>query len=256
MAKTITSGLPETIRRGNDYPTRAIILAAGKGKRLEPTTCETPKPLLKVDGLPMLETVLLALDAARVHKTTIVVNHLAEQIMDFVGDGSKWNMTVHYEIQRNTLGTADALKVAADQLVEPCFVLAADYSLPMSYLLDLKQYYHTDIADLVMSLKEIPKAEVKHRSTVQLDEKGEIIKIVEKPTVNVESDQLGASLIYIVPPEIKHFLDQVKLSPRGECEIQDLVQLMIDQGFMVKGLIQVAPRERKSGDNRCLRGLG
>jgi len=248
--------LSGTIRRANDYPTRAIILAAGKGRRLEPNTLETPKPLLKVAGRPMLETILLALNAARVHQTTIVVSHLAEQIMDFVGDGSKWNMAVHFEFQRNTLGTADALKVAADQLVEPCFVLAADYALPMSYLLDLKQHYQADIADLAISLKEIPKAEVKYRSTVHLNEKGEIIKIVEKPTVDVESDQLGATLIYIVPPEIKHFFDQVQLSPRNEYEIQDLVQLMIDHGFIAKGLIQDAPRERTSGDNHRFRGLG
>ena len=243
MPKDAITSLSPSIRMGNDYPTRAVILAAGRGTRLEPFTSKVPKPLLTVKGRSMLDWTLRALSIARVTETYIVVSHLAEQIVEYVGDGRIWDMAVEIAYQKETLGTADALKTVTDFLIEPCFVLAGDYALQEKYLLDLKRCYLAGSADLVISMKEVPREEARHRSSIHLGEGGRILQILEKPTLVAASDTLGASLIYIVPPEIRQFLKHAPLSRRGEFELPELVNLMIGSGFSGKGLVQEAPRE-------------
>jgi NDP-sugar pyrophosphorylase family protein len=246
MPKAANMSLSPSLRMGNDYPTRAVILAAGRGSRLEPITSNIPKPLLTVNGRSMLDWTLRALSIARVTETCVVVGHLAEQVVDYVADGRVWNMSVEIAYQKEPLGTADALQSAMEFLVEPCFVLAGDYALQKTCLLDLKRCYQEGTSDLVISMKEVPKEELRHRSSVRLGEGDRILQILEKPTTVAESDALGASLIYIVPPEIKQFLMHAPLSRRGEFELPELVNQMIGGGFSGKGLIQEAPREWKA----------
>lgn len=243
MPKIAKSSLSPSIRMGNDFPTRAVILAAGRGTRLEPFTSKVPKPLLKIKGRSMLDWTLRALSIARVTETCIVVSHLAEQIVDYVADGRVWDMAVKIAYQRETLGTADALKSAMEFLIEPCFVLAGDYALKENYLLELKRFYLASTADLVISVKEVPRKEIRHRSSILLGDEDRILQILEKPTVVTASNRLGASLLYIIPPEIRQFLNHAPLSRRGEFELPELVNLMIGSGFSGRGLVQEAPRE-------------
>ena len=179
----------------------------------------------------MLDKILRALSIARVTETCIVVNHLAKQIVDYVADGRNWNMSIQIAFQKETLGTADALFSAVEFLIEPCFVLAGDYALQENFLLDLKRFYQAGHADLVVSMKEIPREEARHRSSIQLGEEDRILQILEKPTQVTVSDTIGASLIYIVPPDIKQFLQHAPLSQRGEYELPELINLMIGCGF-------------------------
>lgn len=248
MPKVVETSLSPSIRMSNDYPTRAVILAAGRGRRLESFTSKVPKPLLTVEGRPMLDRTLRALNIARVTDTCIVVNHHAEQIVDFVADGRVWDMAVQIVFQKETLGTSDALKTAMEFLIEPCLVIAGDYALQEKSLLELKRYYQAGSADIAISLKEITREEARYRSSIQLGEGGRILQLLEKPTVVSLSDTIGASLIYIVPPDIKQFLKHAPLSQRGEYELPELVNLMIGSGFTGKGLIQEAPREWSAGD--------
>ncbi len=232
-----------TLRIDNDYPTRAVILAAGIGRRLKPFTLRTPKPLLRIGGHPLIKMTLQALAAARVTDTCIVVNHLAEQIIEYVSNRQDWGMTIKFAHQEKLLGTADALKSASKFLDQPCFVLAADYALPREMLLQLKRLYLSESADMVVSLKEIPGHEVPFRSKVRLDQSNNIVELLEKPGSDSESDTVAASLIYIVPPEISHFLTQTPLSRRGEFELPEVFNLMIKSGFTAKGLLQESPAE-------------
>jgi NDP-sugar pyrophosphorylase family protein len=243
MPEGAKTNLSPSIRMGNDYPTRAVILAAGRGTRLEPFTNKVPKPLLPVKGRSMLDWTLRALSKARVTETCIVVSHFAEQIVDYVADGRVWDMDVKISYQQETLGTADALQSAAEFLIEPCFVLAGDYALREKFLLELKRCYLAGTADFVVSVKEIPREEARHRSSILLGEDDRILQILEKPAIVPASDTLGASLVYIVPPEIRQFLKHAPLSRRGEFELPELVNLMIGSGFSGKGLVQEVPRE-------------
>ena len=75
---------------------RAVILAGGKGTRLKPYSITLPKPLVPVGDLPILEIIILKLKTHGFNHITITVNHMAEIIKAFFGDGSKWNINIDY----------------------------------------------------------------------------------------------------------------------------------------------------------------
>ena len=80
----------------------AVLLAAGRGKRQRPYTDVTPKPLLEVHGRATLDYVLCAVAKAGVERVCIVTNHLEEKIIEYVGDGSKWNLEVFGQLMNES----------------------------------------------------------------------------------------------------------------------------------------------------------
>ena len=104
-----------------------VVMAAGEGRRLRPLTERWPKPLLPIDGRPVLATLLQELAAAGFKETTIVVGHLGHQIRAFVGDGSAFGLAVRFADQPEPVGSADAVVRALDAGAEaPLLVTAAD----------------------------------------------------------------------------------------------------------------------------------
>ena len=77
-------------------PKVAVLLAAGRGKRLRPHTDHTPKPLLPINGRPTLDFVLEAVIKAGIERVCLVTHHLEEQIHDYIGDGSRWGLLIHW----------------------------------------------------------------------------------------------------------------------------------------------------------------
>lgn len=224
-------------------PNRAIILAAGRGKRLRPHTDETPKPMLSVNGRPMIETVFLALKACGVKEVCIVINHLGEQIKEFAGDGNQWQLDISFVYQEKLMGTADAVRCAADFITESCYILAADYALPPNFLVELQTAYKTHSFPLFISLKTLEPAELSQKSSVRFDEDGRIAEIVEKPPLGQAPSNIGAALFMIVPVQIRSYLQNLMLSPRDEYEIMDLINRMIQDGYPMAGLLQPQPQE-------------
>lgn len=224
-------------------PTRAIILAAGRGKRLRPYTDTTPKPLLPVNGRSTLDTLLCALQTAGVTEVCLIIGHLGEQIRAFVGNGRSWGMNACYLEQTNLLGTAHAIQPAAHFIQTPCFIVAGDYILPADYLATLKAAYVAAGTDMAVSLKELPPSELHSRSSVRFGENGRIVEIVEKPAPGTAPSHIGASLIYIVPPAIQHYLTDLTLSQRQEYELPTTINQMLKAGFTLTGCIQSPPAE-------------
>ncbi|MBI5935422.1 MAG: nucleotidyltransferase family protein [Chloroflexi bacterium] len=227
----------------------AILLAAGRGKRQRPYTDVTPKPLLEVDGRATLDYVLRAVAKAGVRRVCIVTNHLDEQIFDFVGDGSKWNLSATFAHQNELRGNGDALMSVPKEWRrdESVMVVATDYILDENVLVELAQTYATHGADIAMSLKECPIEELSVRSSVEVDQDWRIRRIVEKPKREEILSPYAASILFILPPEIWKYLAQIQPSPRGEYELQSAVDAMIQDGFRAYGLLQPAPREWSKG---------
>lgn len=208
-----------------------------------PHTNSRPKPLLEIDGKSMLASILEALSVASVCEVCVITHHLAEQIIAFAGDGRKWDLRLHYRRQKSLLGTADGLRVASTFLTEPAFVLAADYALPRNYLRSLKQGYQESSVDIFASLREMTPEEISQRNSVRFDEQGRVIGIVEKPAPGAILGKVGASLIYVIPPEIVFYLPRIKRSRRGEYEITDALNSMLLDGYTMDGVIQRPPQE-------------
>jgi NDP-sugar pyrophosphorylase family protein len=105
----------------------AIVMAAGEGSRLRPLTETWPKPILPIDGRPVIATLLRALAGAGIARVAVVTGHLAEQVEELVGDGSAFGLDVRFARQPGVLGSADAVRRALVAGIEPPFlVVAAD----------------------------------------------------------------------------------------------------------------------------------
>jgi UDP-N-acetylglucosamine diphosphorylase / glucose-1-phosphate thymidylyltransferase / UDP-N-acetylgalactosamine diphosphorylase / glucosamine-1-phosphate N-acetyltransferase / galactosamine-1-phosphate N-acetyltransferase len=102
----------------------AIVMAAGEGRRLRPITERWPKPVLPVDGRPVLGTLLRELAAAGVERVAVVTGHLAEQVEELVGDGSRWGLDIRFVRQPSPDGSADAVARALGET--PVLVVGAD----------------------------------------------------------------------------------------------------------------------------------
>ncbi len=234
---------------GDNRPALAVLLAAGRGKRLRPYTDNTPKPLLPVKGRPLLDHTLAAVAAAGIRQICLVTHHLAEQIEQFVGDGSNWGLTAVFCRQSQLLGTAHALNevVAAFphwfQNGVSFLLTATDYIWPENYLSDLVAAHTRDGADISVSLKRIPGADLSERSSVAFTTQGGIARIVEKPRPGQAPSEFVASLTTILPAAASTYLVNMSPSHRGEYELQTIINQMIDDGFRAQGLEQPAPGE-------------
>ncbi len=224
-------------------PIHAVVLAAGRGKRLRPFTDHTPKPLLPINGRPTLDYIFAALAYAGVQKVCLVAHHLAEQIEAYAQNNQFRELQVTIYHQTTMRGTADALKAALNFVTSSCYVLAADYVLPLDYLQILRDAYQQGQTPLAVALRPLPVAESSQRSSIRFAPDGRILEIVEKPLLGQAPSQIGASLIYIVPPDIRQYLIQPPLSVRGEYELPTIINQMIQDGYTITGCLQNPPPE-------------
>src|SRR5919206_3569176 len=90
----------------------AVVMAAGEGTRLRPLTERWPKPVLPIDGRPVIATLLRELAGAGCHRAFVVTGHLAEQVEELVGDGRAFEIAVSFVRQPRVLGSADTVRRA------------------------------------------------------------------------------------------------------------------------------------------------
>ena len=163
----------------------AILLAAGRGKRQRPYTDVTPKPLLEVNGRATLDYVLCAVAKSGVERVCIVTHHLEDKILEYVGDGSRWNLDVSFAHQNELRGNGDALMSVPPAWIpnESIIVVATDYILEENVLLELVKAQQEHEADITLSLKECPIEELMARSCVEVDSNWRVKRLIEKPTM-------------------------------------------------------------------------
>lgn len=121
---------------------RAVVLAGGKGTRLRPYTVVLPKPLMPIGDYPILEVVVRQLVHHGFDRITLAVNHQAELIKAFFGDGSKWGIPIDYSLENEPLGTMGPLRLIAD-LPEHFLVMNGDILTD----LDFAAFYDAHVAD-------------------------------------------------------------------------------------------------------------
>lgn len=209
---------------------KAVILAAGKGTRLMPLTANKPKPLLLVGGRPLLEWMLMRVRETGIKDVLIVTNYLENQIVEKFGNGRGFGLNISYLKQENMLGTANAFGVARTWVGEDDFVgLYGDHFLSegiLKYL--IKSHKKGQATVSVLEVKDPSQFGV-----ISFD--GDIIKkIIEKPKKGSQPSNYANVGVYVFPSIIFDYIDKTEKSPRGEYEITDTMQLMIDEGMLFK----------------------
>lgn len=216
---------------------KGIILAAGRGKRLRPITDTVAKALLPIKGKPAIEWVIKNLSSSGVNDIYVVVGHLGKQVTDHLGDGSQFACRLTYRRQKEQLGMANALTTAMDFFDDVTMVIASDCILPVEHLEELQNLYFKEGCDAVLSLKELDEEEILSSAMVKMKKDASISRIIEKPRRNEVTSNIASSPAYIFNSVIKEYLPKVEKSRRGEYEVQDAIQMMIDDGLTVRGLM-------------------
>jgi bifunctional UDP-N-acetylglucosamine pyrophosphorylase/glucosamine-1-phosphate N-acetyltransferase len=216
---------------------KAVILAAGKGVRLEPLTLTRPKHLIPVGGKPLLEWLLRGLRSSGLREALIVVFYMEEQIRGYFGTGAKLGLDISYVTQKDIMGTADAIGMAEG------YVEDEDFLVVYGDLLVSEEAIQRTLSagasgDAVMATVPVDKPSL--YGVVEVKE-NRIVRIVEKPQPGKEPSNLANAGIYVLPPEVFKYIRKTGRSPRGEYEITESLQRFVDDGHVLKPV--VIPRE-------------
>lgn len=161
---------------------RAIILAGGKGTRLKPYTIAMPKPLVPINEKPILEIIIEQLKDSGFDRITITVNHMAELIKAFFGDGSKWDLIIDYSVEDKPLSTMGPLTLLND-LPENFLVMNGDVLTDLDY----GKFFHCHCANknhfTVSSFVREKRSEF---GVIEVDDQNNLSGFHEKPTTKFE----------------------------------------------------------------------
>jgi bifunctional UDP-N-acetylglucosamine pyrophosphorylase/glucosamine-1-phosphate N-acetyltransferase len=209
---------------------KAVILSAGKGMRLRPLTDSTPKPMLNIAGRPLLEWMIMRVKEASINEVLLVTNYREDQIKEYFGDGSNHGIRISYKTQEETLGTANAFYQAKEFVGESRFMaLYGDHYIAAGVLKKIRENHREGEVAVASLLVEDPS----QYGAFELD--GEYIKrVVEKPARGAEPSNYANVGIYIFPYGVFDYIEKTQESPRGEYEITDTIQLMINDKILHK----------------------
>ena len=207
---------------------KGVILAAGKGSRLYPVTHIIPKPLLPLANRPTLYYAFDRLKEIGITEICIVVGENENYMKEALGDGSALGISLSYVRQTDPHGLAHAVGFAKDFVDGDSFVL---YLGDAIYDAPLTKIAATYAAGGAANVNLVKAVEDPHRFGVANTEGDRIVKLVEKPK-NPESN-LAMAGVYFFGPQLWEVLPDLQPSARGEYEITDAIQLLINQGETV-----------------------
>jgi len=203
---------------------KGLILAGGSGRRLRPITHKTAKQLVPIANKPILHYVIEDLVGVGITDLGIVVGDTAKEIEESVGDGSQWNADITYIRQEEPLGLAHAVLISESFLGQEKFIMYLGDNMFEDSLHEVVEDFEkaSTNARLLLAKVDNPQA----FGVAEVDEQGAIKGLVEKPE-NPKSD-LALVGVYLFDPTIHRAVKAIEPSDRGELEITDAIQWMID----------------------------
>jgi bifunctional UDP-N-acetylglucosamine pyrophosphorylase/glucosamine-1-phosphate N-acetyltransferase len=202
---------------------KAVILAAGEGNRMHPLTYTRPKVMLPLANKPILEHLLLEAREAGIREFIFVVGYHGDTVRQYFGNGDGWQVTIEYVAQRKQLGTTHALRMVESSVDGKFLLINGDVIVGEK---DIRRMVTKN--DITLSLAEVMNP--RDLGVVEVEE-GHVVRIYEK--VAEPPSNLANAGLYLLTPDIFTAALRVKKSPRGEYEITDSLQLLIDERCIV-----------------------
>jgi glucose-1-phosphate thymidylyltransferase len=209
---------------------KGLILSGGKGTRLRPITHTSAKQLVPVANKPVLFYGLEAMAAAGIAEIGIIIApETGGEIRDAVGDGSRFGLEVTYLEQEAPLGLAHAVLTAEPFLADDPFVMYLGDNLLQGGITDLVEAFRSGAPDALILLT--PVSDPQNYGVAELD--GErVVRLVEKP--REPATDLALVGVYMFTPAVHDAARSIEPSARGELEITDAIQHMVDGGRRVE----------------------
>lgn len=206
----------------------AMILCAGFGTRLNELTKTTPKPMLLINGKPLLEYTITHLASLGIKNIVINLHYLADQITDYFGDGTRFGVNIEYSYEDAPLGTAGAIKNVESTLYkyDDFLVLYGDIICSENYdkLFDVHSQNKSAIGTIILHERN------RSNSVVEMDLSNKITRFVERPKAEVldkKQDWVNSGL-YCFKRDILNYI------PKGEfCDFpKDVFSKLVDEGSL------------------------
>jgi glucose-1-phosphate thymidylyltransferase len=208
---------------------RALILAGGEGSRLRPLTHTNAKQLIPVAGSPILFHALESIRDAGITQVGIVIGSTGDEIRAAVGDGSAWGLDVTYVPQAAPLGLADAVRCARDFVAGAPFLMYLGDNVLLEGVSRFVEEFERTRPDAQIFLARVPEPE---RFGVAVLEGERVVRLVEKPREHVSD--LALVGVYLFDDAIHEAIDTLEPSWRGEYEITEAIQWLIDHDRTVR----------------------
>lgn len=179
---------------------RAVILAGGKGTRLRPYTISMPKPLVPIGETPILEIIIRKLAKAGFDHITITINHMADMIREYFGDGSKWKVRIDYSMEEKPLSTMGPLKLI-NNLPENFLVMNGDVLTD----LDIETFYNEHISNQnIFTISAFSREQLVDYGVLMSDESNQLVDFIEKP---VQTYQVSMG-IYMLNRRVLNYIPE------------------------------------------------
>jgi glucose-1-phosphate thymidylyltransferase len=209
---------------------KALVLSGGSGSRLRPITHTSAKQLLPVANKPVLFYGLEAIRDAGIASVGIVVGDTAPSIRAAVGDGSAFGLDVTYIQQDAPRGLAHAVLIARDFLGDDDFVMYLGDNFIVGGITALVDEFRSGRPDAQIMLTQVP--DPRQFGVAELDASGEVVGLEEKPSQ--PKGDLALVGVYIFTPAVHDAVAHLEPSWRGELEITEAIQWLIDNGCKVR----------------------
>lgn len=226
---------------------KAVVLAAGKGSRLDPLTRAIPKEMIRVGLKPVIEHVIKVLSAGGIEEILIIVGPKKESIMNHLGSGERLGVNIYYRVQEEPKGTAHAVLQSEGFIGDDTFVVmyGDNYFKPYESMNYIRDFHESNSADATLVL--YPVDDPTRFGIVKINDKRNILGIIEKPKLNealpykVKDKYLNIAGLMIVTSEIFEYIEKTKPGINNEIWLTDSIELMrLDcrkiMGYVFKGV--------------------
>jgi len=179
---------------------RAVILAGGKGTRLKPYTISLPKPLVPIGEMPIIEIIIRKLAQSGFERVTITVNHMADIIRAFCGDGSKWGISIDYSLEAKPLSTMGPLKLIHD-LPDNFLIMNGDVLTD----LDFEAFYNKHVSEgNIFTVSAYTREQKVDYGVLETGSDDKLVNFIEKPTTTYNVS-MG---VYMASKQILDFIPE------------------------------------------------